>query len=185
MPTKNHMMIDLETIDTSASSVILSLGAVVFDNTRVLREREWVFDIDSQLKLGRTVTGNTIEWWMKQSDTARSVFTNTAIPKVTPQEFANQFTEFIGGETLKLWGNGADFDLSILIDFWHKTINSGFPSPAPWKFGNHLCFRTFNKITNCKKLVQRTGTHHNALDDAKYQTECVLAAFRTYSWSNI
>jgi len=164
----NHMMIDLETLDTCSSAVVVSVGAVVFSEKEILRTGYWVLDQKDQLKNGRTMNPDTVSWWMRQSDQARSVF---IADKTELGLFNNQFIDLFKDEKLQLWGNGADFDLSIMIDLW-RTQN--LYKTSYWSYSNHRCFRTFNWMTDCKKLVSRVGTHHNALDDAIFQTECVL-----------
>ena len=64
-----HGTIDLETIDTSPSATVLSLGAIKFnplDDSEPHSELYLKIDIDQQDRLGRTVSDSTIEWWGKQ-----------------------------------------------------------------------------------------------------------------------
>lgn len=84
-----EMMIDLETLDVKSSSVVLSIGAVVFEcaptmmyapgedkphealNYRVLDRFYRILDIADQLQSGRTVSQRTLLWWMQQDQDAR------------------------------------------------------------------------------------------------------------------
>lgn len=170
----NNIMVDLETLDTNATSVIISVGAVVFDTEKILRRGYWVLDIDEQVKAGRTVSGSTISWWSQQSDKARKVFVPTSLPW-SIANFGTEFKGFFQGEKLAFWGNGSDFDTAIMIDFWNR---HGLEKIPGWKYSNNMCFRTFNKMTGCKGMVQRAGVHHHALDDAEFQADCVLAAIK-------
>ena len=64
-----HATIDLETLDTSPSATVLSLGAVKFnplDTSEPHSELYIKIDIDEQDSLGRTASDSTIEWWGKQ-----------------------------------------------------------------------------------------------------------------------
>lgn len=68
-----------------------------------------------------------------------------------------------------MWGNGAAFDNPILRDAFE---NMGIG--APWHFGNDSCLRTLVRMGRMvgidpKKNLEREGTYHNALDDAKFQ----------------
>lgn len=167
----NNLMIDLETLDTRSSAVIVSIGAVVFDRKSILRTGYWILDLEEQIKRGRTISSQTMAWWMKQSEDARKVFTDQSSYRNSILEFHGQFSSLFNGEELAVWGNGSDFDTAIMIDFYNR--HSLVP-PSGWKYYNNLCFRSFNKWFDAKRMVKREGVHHNALDDAVYQAECVL-----------
>lgn len=173
---QKHCMLDFETLGQKPSTVVLSLGAVLFDRERILQKTEWIFNVHEQISKGRTIDFGTIQWWMGQSEAARSIF--HASSSITLQDFGVSFKEFLGdaGNVL-MWSNGADFDVPILSDIWTRHISR----ELPWKFFNTRCFRTFNAEYDIKKLVTRRGTQHNALDDAVYQAECVLAHWNRQS----
>lgn len=70
---KNRIMVDLETLGTAPGSVILSIGAVRFDVEEGLLDEFYVnIDVESSQRLGLTIDGATVMWWMKQSDAARA-----------------------------------------------------------------------------------------------------------------
>ena len=75
-----RIMFDTETLGTSSSSVILSIAAVEFDDKNLGRRFHQRISIDSCLKHGLTVSGNTIEWWMDQSAEARNIFKHASLP---------------------------------------------------------------------------------------------------------
>lgn len=76
-------------------------------------------------------------------------------------------------------GNGKEFDVRILEDTWikHGLIPQNWKAEYefPWKFWDALDLRERVKDVRLatgekvKNLVQREGTHHNAVDDALYQ----------------
>jgi hypothetical protein len=78
---------------------------------------------------------------------------------------------------VRVWGNGADFDNPILAVAYRRTIFSG----QPWKPYNGRCYRTVKNQFQDVKLV-RTGTHHNALDDARSQATHLVEICRTRGW---
>lgn len=180
-----HLMIDLESIGNDPSTVIVSLGAVAFNRDGIISKGLWELDTQAQMNAGRTITADTLAWWMRQSEGARSVF-NSKNPKHSPAEFIKAFETFIDcaleevGEKrdeLKPWGNGANFDISVTEDFIRQFHPKG-RAGVPWSFWNVWCFRTFNHMTKCKDLIKRQGVHHDALDDAIYQAECVRAVWK-------
>lgn len=178
-------MLDFETLGTAGDTACLSLGAVAFNKTGVLGEKLWEFDLKEQLDLKRSVTADTLIWWSQQNDLARAVFKHDDF-KIKMTQFFSQFEKFCDDllvkqsekrDELKVWGNGANFDVVLIEDFYRRHhVNA--ERAIPWKFWNVICFRTFNMLTKCRDLVPKNQTHgvkHNALDDAMHQTKCVLA----------
>lgn len=174
-----HLMLDFETLGSAATTCAVSLGAVAFNREGIIAEASYEFNLDEQARLGRTFTGDTLAWWMRQSETARAVF-NSKEPKLKMAEFFEAFEAFIDNaarkvgekrDQLKPWGKGSNFDISILEDMY-RTQNR----EMPWKFWNVRCYRTFAELTKCEERVNRPhGTHHTAVEDARYQAQCVLA----------
>ena len=182
-----NLMLDLETMGTAPNTVTLSLGAVAFNREGIIAKELFEFDIEEQFHLGREASGSTLKWWMKQDNEARKVFEDNDF-KIKVSQFFTGFESLIDmslgvvkesrGE-LKPWGNGANFDTVIIEDLYRRHHEKR-ENAIPWKFWNVWCFRTFNNMTKCKDLVPRKqtqGVKHNALDDAIYQTNCVLAFY--------
>lgn len=179
-----HLMIDIETIGTAASTVVLSVGVCSFNKEGVHAKKEWTLDMQEQIKLGRTFDQDTLFWWMKQKDEAKKAF-DPKLPKIALKEFFAEFEAFIDEELakqkekrdeLKPWGNCSMFDLTIIEDLYR---NQGAGKDAiPWKFWNVFSYRTFNHLTKAKDLVKREGIYHNAADDAEYQAKCVIAFWK-------
>lgn len=61
-----HVVIDIETLGTAPSAVILSIAAVEVDGDG---REEWLLDPERQP--GRTVSASTVAWWMRQTQEAR------------------------------------------------------------------------------------------------------------------
>jgi exodeoxyribonuclease VIII len=71
-----------------------------------------------------------------------------------------------------VWGNGASFDNAILAQCY-RAVGMDFP----WKFWNDRCYRTLKNLV-LDVPFERTGTHHNALDDARSQAIHASAILR-------
>lgn len=178
-----HVMIDIETLGNDHSTTVVSCGVVCFNKTGIISEKLFVLDFIEQLKLGRTVTGSTLQWWFAQEEGARAVFKdNPKKPKLSIEDFLNALDAFLDeslkevGEKrdeLKPWGNGANFDITIIEDFYRRH-HAKHEFAIPWKFWNVWCFRTFNHLTKARDKFKREGIHHDALDDARYQANVVL-----------
>lgn len=167
-----HVMIDIETLGTTPGSVILSVGAVPFDE-RGVATQYWFhspIDMDSCIEAGLTINPDTLKWWMKQSDAARTAaFAGGAPLEQVLLELA-EWLEVHGGE--QVWCHGATFDVPLLDAAYHAT---GLKSP--WAFWDARCTRTLYDLADVD--VDRTkGTHHNALDDAINQAEAAVLAHR-------
>lgn len=181
-----HLMVDLETLDTSPTAVVVSVGAAFFNNKKVLNSKYWVLELQSQMLAGRTVNEDTLRWWFSQGKSAQEPL-HPKTPKeregmFTLSEFLDDFLMFCnlmikGHKTnwkgVNLWGNGACFDPPILEDMFRSQGRE-----IPWMFWNIICYRTFNKLTKCTQLVEREGTHHNAKDDAIFQAETCIAYWK-------
>lgn len=164
-------MIDLETLGTTASAVILSIGAVKFnlDNSDIDDNGFYASaTIESNLDLGRRVQEDTLLWWLKQPAAAQQVFHEAKVP--LPEALID-LSDWIGADDYFVWSNGADFDLPMLA---HAFSQVGVE--VPWKFWNSRCFRTYKNLPGAKNIrVDALGVKHNALSDAYQQAQTVQA----------
>lgn len=158
------IMVDLETLGTQPGSVILSIGAVEFDIDKGLGETFYaVISHASSRQAGLTEDANTLAWWAKQSDAAREILRHVDDANApTLRTALHEFGEFLKRDD-EVWGNGSDFD-NVLLASAYEAVGI----PLPWKFWNNRCYRTLKNLRPDIRL-ERVGTHHNALDDAKTQ----------------
>ena len=167
----NHIMLDIETLDTAQSAVVLSIGAVVFDPfSKQLGEKfyvEFTNDLDTQQRVGRTVSAATATWWMQQGAAAKQIFADPApegVRRVSTAQGLTEFASFIarnGGKEAQLWGNGADFDNVIV-----GSLFDSFGLTKPWSYSKNRCYRTMKRLFGENVKLHRQGVHHNGLDDA-------------------
>lgn len=168
-----NVMLDLETLGTSPGSVILSIGAVEFDMAEGLgREFYTVINQMSCLQNGLVTDSNTLAWWAQQSKEARQVLEDSRTSDIKlpdAMHLFNAFLERCGDRTqIRVWGNGADFDNTLMIAAYKATaIKCG------WKYHNNRCYRTLKETIGLPQS-KREGTHHNALADAKHQATHAL-----------
>lgn len=161
------IMLDLETLGTGANSVIIAIGAVKFDPstmeiTDVFYE---VTDRDSCIAIGLEVDQDTVDWWAKQSTEARAAFNDPGKPIIGT---LGKFSTFANKDSV-IWGNGSDFDNTIITNAYRKA-----GMKTPWQFFNNRCYRTMKNMFPKVKLV-RTGTYHNAVDDAASQATHLMS----------
>lgn len=165
------VMIDCETLATTADAVIMSLGAVKF-NADTLEMDDAAFyssiSIDSNLALGRRVTESTIQFWLNQTKEAQAVFVE---PKSTLEEALSSFSDWLGHNKRRVWSKGADFDLPMIAHAYTQ-----LDMEVPWMFWNSRCARTFLKLPFADRVaVPHNTLAHNALADAIAQAKHVQA----------
>lgn len=164
-----HVMIDLETMGTRPNAPIIAIGAVAFDATSILREFYVNVYLGSSVTQGKAVISpETVMWWMKQSDEARAAF-NTDNAYSLEGALSELKVWLDWGKVDGVWGNGATFDNVILREAFN---NVGVL--CPWPFWKDKCYRTV-KGAYPDVTITRDGTHHNALDDAIYQAQHLVA----------
>ena len=173
-------MIDIETLDTKATSIIVSVGAVYFDlETGKLGDKFYaevpVYDLEYQALKGRSFSFYTMSWWMSQGDEVRQVFSeyrlNSEQTRVSSLDtILKDLRFFIEGEP-NIWANGSDFD-SVILDNAFKM----YGLETPWQFYQNRCYRTVLNIGDNKKkgLPRDKTTHHNSLADADYQARNLI-----------
>ncbi len=169
------IMIDLETLGTTADCVILSIGAVAFDLDAYSVGGYTYYAVTSlESQPARSINRDTLAWWTTQSPEAAAVLTHQ--PKQTIASALDGLRVFVKeaietSGTLQVWSNGADFDLPILN---HAYAECNIR--APWAPYSARCYRTYKNLPGARQVkAQRTGNHHNALDDAIYQAHHLCA----------
>lgn len=165
-----QIMVDLETLGTTADSAIVSVGAVRFDlETGETHDGFYqVISLDSNLSAGRYISPDTLSWWMQQEPEARAIF---SAPSEPLHDVLENFARWIHSPDSIMWSNGADFDLPMLA---HAYTHAGIS--LPWKYWNSRCFRTYKNLPGAKQTkTPKQGVKHNALADAYNQAQTLCA----------
>lgn len=163
----NRIMLDLETLGTSAGCVVATIGAVRFTPHGILESKYLRLSIHQQQRDGLHIDADTVLWWMRRDDASRAEL--TAGDRAMPTQALCQLSDWMlhEGPVDELWGNGADFDCVILAALYRKLLPG---AKLPWRYSAHRCFRTMAALYPQVKM-EREGTHHNALDDAISQAK--------------
>ena len=160
------VMLDIETMSNTPDAAIVSIGAVEFDlGAKRLGEEFYVtVDLASAMASGGAVNASTVIWWMKQTEAARSLFSEPMQPiAVALSQFSEWMQQRGNKNDIRVWGNGAAFDNVILTSAYNR-----LGLAPPWMFWNDRCYRTIKNLFP-KNKAHRIGTHHHALDDARTQ----------------
>ncbi|EFO3476599.1 exonuclease [Escherichia coli] len=176
--TCDHLMIDLETMGKNPDAPIISIGAIFFDPQTGDMGPEFSKTIDLETA-GGVIDRDTIKWWLKQSREAQSAIMTDEIPLDDALLQLREFIDENSGEFfVQVWGNGANFDNTILRRSYER---QGIPSP--WRYYNDRDVRTIVELGKAIDFDARTaipfeGERHNALDDARYQAKYVSAIWQ-------
>lgn len=162
-----NVMLDLETLGTSSTSVIIAIGAVQFDRDGIKDTFYTNVDAASCCALGLTIDPKTVMWWLEQSEDARRRVTGGV--KVNLPAALLTFSSWCPKE-FSLWGNGADFDNVILSNAYSACMLK-----QPWSHQGNRCYRTVYYET--KDIIPKPdfyGVRHYALDDARNQANHLI-----------
>ena len=173
-----HLMIDLETMGKNPDAPIISIGAIFFDPQTGDMGPEFSKTIDLDTA-GGVIDRDVIKWWLKQSREAQSAIMTDEIPLDDALLQLREFIDENSGEFfVQVWGNGANFDNTILRRSYER---QGIP--CPWRYYNDRDVRTIVELGKAIDFDARTaipfeGERHNALDDARYQAKYVSAIWQ-------
>ncbi|EFE3685166.1 exonuclease [Escherichia coli] len=171
--TCDHLMLDLETMGKNPDAPIISIGAIFFDPQTGDMGPEFSKTIDLETA-GGVIDRDTIKWWLKQSREVQSAIMTDEIPLDDALLQLREFIDENSGEFfVQVWGNGANFDNTILRRSYER---QGIP--CPWRYYNDRDVRTIVELGKAIDFDARTaipfeGERHNALDDARYQAKYV------------
>lgn len=167
-------MLDLETLGTSADSVILSVGAVKFDLLSDNIDDAGFYgsaSVESNLDAGRRVNEDTLLWWLKQPAAAQQVFHEEKQPL---SEVLEDLADWIGTDDWTIWAKGPSFDVAMMEHAYKQ-----HRMEVPWKFWNVRCVRTFMGLPGAKNIGGDVlGIKHNALSDAYEQAQTIQRIYK-------
>lgn len=171
------VMIDLETLSTNPSAVILTIGAVKFNrrgNINSLNSTNSFYRrivIKSCLDQGLIVSPETQEWWGSQNSAARyeALEHEDRIPLI---QALKEFSTWFKGSRY-IWSHGATFDCVILEQAYRAC-----DLPVPWLFWGTRDTRTLYDISGVKLQDFPIEVEHHALYDAYRQVLAAQESFR-------
>lgn len=185
------VMLDLETLGLKPGSVVLTIGAVLFDHECAApwvgqEERFHVrMDADIQHAVGLRTDPDTALWWLEQDRDAQQALLdmNVVDARQALAMFADWLEALVGTPPedqeyldVEVWSNGANFDGVLL-----REVYDALGLKCPWAWFNERCYRTERKTL--KRLLGRAvvygsdpefnGVQHDALHDAVHQASVI------------
>ena len=170
------IMIDLETLNTTPDSTILTIGAVKFDpfGSEIKEPKMDSFyvkvDLDSCDRIGLTTNDDTIAWWANQSKEAQAAAFDPD-GRIPIEDAFAQLYKFCWGAK-RVWANGSCFDIIICEHVFRKIGKA-----IPWSFWEVRDVRTaFDLGINPQRPPV---TAHHALEDAWNQAVGIQNVYNT------
>jgi len=166
-----HLMIDIETLDTCQTAVILSIGACFFDPmTQQIGDRFYSnVDILSCRAFGLTESRDTYAWWSDQPQAARDALSNPQ--RITLETALESFYAYAKRAKF-FWANSPSFDLAIVRNAYRVT-----DIKPPWHFRQERDCRTLLSLVLRGEISLERGedlVQHIAVDDAVHQARVVM-----------
>lgn len=163
-PTR--VMVDLETLGTDPGAAILSIGAVVFDRDGLGEDFAASVDLESCQDYGLDIDASTLSWWLKRDAEQRAVLHDGD----DLNDVLAAFTRWYRARNAdQLWANSPIFDVAIL-----DRACARVGVTPPWAYWELRDYRTLSAVGIAPDL-DRDGTEHDALDDARHQARVAAA----------
>lgn len=175
-----HVMIDIETLDTAKTAVILAIAAVEFnlETGKIGRTFYKKIEIGSSLDYGRTISGDTLKWWLEQPKETLLEQMNNAELYLDVMKAFSEFIKQFNVDT-QIWSNGINFDLEILKNALR------FVDKEPWNFWQERDVRTLASLNYpIKENQDFNGTCHNAYHDCLFQTQYCSKIYQSLNIAN-
>ena len=168
---KNSLMFDLETFSKHPTAAIASIGAVVFNTQDGIIDKFYTnVSVSNGVALGLKTDEDTIAWWKTQP---KEVLMSMAVNPKPVKEALNEFFDFYKKWNCEsIWAWGTSFDAPIIVSSMHASCSN----KEPWKYWEMKCARTLCSAFGFEPERVK-GKHHNALEDAIVQAECLLKLF--------
>ncbi|MCP1289851.1 3'-5' exoribonuclease [Chromobacterium sp. S0633] len=183
-----QIVIDNETMDTTPSAVLLTIGAVAVEveNGRATVLARWYRRIHAYQpsidQPGRTYSDSTLSWWLRPEMDGSPAY-KEAMLHTLPRNQSDRIPLWLAMHSLHawlqlnphpIWGNGSDFDNTQLQ---HAFNQHGLR----WPYWRNRCLRSVRGLV--RDLHPNTALpefpadkiKHHALHDAEHEAD-VLAA---------
>jgi len=169
-----HIMIDMETLDTAPSTVILTIGVVSFDprGVGVIEKLELRPTIDEQTEVyNRSISDDTLRWWGEQSpDAIEEAMGDQG--RISYRECMEKLYKFCWNAD-KVWSNGSGFDVVVAENAFRE-----LDMKIPWPFWTIRDCRTIYDLAGVSLKDGGHVTSHKAVEDAERQAVVVQKAYQ-------
>lgn len=174
--------IDIETMSVQRNAAITQIGIATFSGVGPKMQQKNSFSVDYEIYLRKDspseyslfdIDNETMSWWAEQSDDAIASAFKTGNEAISLSKALEAVSSHIldYSRSAKIWANPPAFDLAIL-----RHAFGAFNLPVPWHYRQEHCLRTLRSLFPKVGNLPFHGVKHDALADAQYQGEQVVAA---------
>jgi exodeoxyribonuclease VIII len=178
-------MLDTETLGTSPGCPVLSIACRAFAIERDgvftdISGASQAFEAFPSLRLQMRdyselrIEADTMTWWMKQSEEARSIFL-PQMQELSMYFHIDELTRYVfdhsRGSDIIVWARDPDFDCAILDYFYARHAVT-----MPWRYSNKRSHRTLLALAGVQHKPSENA--HNALADVDAQIDSAFTALR-------
>lgn len=182
--TASDAVVDIETMDTETTSIITSIGISAWDFATGKTVAEFHERIDWRDALARypefSKCKGTEAFWIKQSANAQMELTGTRSIEDVLEDLTAWWKTYC--PKARIYGNGANFD-PVILEHAYAVVTGG---RAPWHYSKVSDVRTVvdmgRRFLNIdpKNNLAFTGIKHNALHDARHESQTVKYIFQAF-----
>lgn len=184
MKPVTHMMVDIETLGTSPTSIILELSVILFTLENPYDWTPLILKLDQaeQSFAGRTIDEDTVSWWTKTIEKTKEANFKNALAMeylinnknvTVPATFAHKnIQEYLKRVNGFIWCKGIAFDFPIIKSYF-TSLGLSDPFSENFLFRRQLDLRT---LEYCAKLRGFSGKYktkseakHLSFDDCLIQ----------------
>ena len=146
MSRYRHVMFDCETLSLRPRALVLSIGAVAFDEANGVHPTPFyvVLNRNEQKTMGREINAATVAWWNGVDSEARDVLVQSEVGMNLMPAIRLLFgwirERTVAPDAWCAWSNGAEFDLPLLTDL---LMDAG--TMPPWHYRKARCMRTLKE----------------------------------------
>ena len=176
-------MIDDENLSVEPNGPVLTIGVQAFDIKTGELGPHFYERMDRQLALKYgTPSASTIAWWESQNPVQREeAYDGYQDPCEVAAALREWFALHSHGGSM-VWANGSCMDI-VQLEWWFRQCDpviGKYGHEYPWKYWNVMDQRTIMFLAGMKMPKDRPAgiRHHHALDDARFQVEWVVKAYR-------
>ena len=174
----HHVIIDLETFDTSSRAAIFAVGLVIVaPELKVRFKEEYILADPFRTPTGYSrfadykVSESTVDWWLSEEQGLAKQYLEDRGTYDSIRDMLNDINYIIKQcpkDDFLVYGNPSDFDIPILIHAYAK-----IRTPLPWKYHQSACLRTLKRLAypGEEQIGKFEGIKHTPLADAYHQAK--------------
>jgi len=165
------VMVDIETLDTEPTAVILSIGAVPFNIVTGEMGNYYysACNVSMQIRDGYTISAETLAWWINNDHDTLLKYLNDGEWRGRSVEGLIDFIEEQCNEDVCIWANSPSFDL--------VKLKKGLNMTWPFGFWNERDVRTLVSLRPNIAKMFKTAVSHHPVEDCENQIRQVCPVY--------